>query len=40
MSVKPGKGTIIIKKILAIVGTQDSPIPSVIDIIGLAAIHK
>jgi len=34
------KGTIVIKKILAVIGSHDSPVPSVIDIICLAAVHE
>lgn len=40
VGVEPGKSTIVIKKILAVVGTQDSPVHAVIDVIGLAAVHE
>ena len=40
VGIKPGQDALVIKKIFAVVGTQDSPVGFVVDIIGLAAVDK
>jgi hypothetical protein len=40
VGVEPGKDAIVIKKILAVVGPDDSPVAAVIDVICLTAVHK
>jgi hypothetical protein len=40
VGVEPGKGTIIIKQILAVIRNQESPIGAVIDVIGLPAVYE
>jgi len=40
MGIEPGKDAFVVNEILTVVGSQDSPVPAVVDVIRLAAVHE